>query len=435
MLRMSPTRRAALIVVLLLLPIVARQQATSAPPAGVHLVPVARGGDQIGDLRIKADSSLFVGSLNNQDQISFVAESAAGGQLFLQADAGRLTPIVVPGGTAPDGLWSKKVVIRSPVSMDQSGDAVFSADVNTGDRLDLGTFRWDHQTGQVRPLALDGMAAVQNLTFALGGGQTPVMNNQGEVALVAAVKNTQGQAQDGVFFLGRDSQIQPLVLPDQDLPDGSQVVSAWLPSLNDAGTVAMVVRPRSATVESLYRWEEGTLRRLPSLSREATRGRHLAGYTGIWINNRNRNVLLSAQIHGLSGTSNSLFLLTEDKEIPVAVPGQVMPGGGRFLTVQPQDPLKYGPSLATGVSAANAAGQHAFLALLEGYTTAAYLMAPDGTLALLLKSGMVTELGKITSVGLGAGRSQGIALNDRGQVALAVRVAGVPDTLALLTPS
>jgi hypothetical protein len=278
------------------------------------------------------------------------------------------------------------------------------------------------------------MAAVRNLTFALGGGQTPVMNNQGGVALVAAIKNAQGQPQDGVFFLDREDRIEPMALPDQDLPDGSQIVSAWLPSLNDAGAAAMVVRTRNATVESLYRWEQGALRPLPPLTREATRGQHLASYTGIWINNRNRNVLVSAQLHGLSGASNSLFLITQDRQIPVAVPGSPMPGGGRFLTVQPQDPLRYGPSLATGVSAANSAGQHAFLALLEGYATAAYLMAPDGTLSLLLKSGTVTDLGKIVSVGLGAGRSQGIALNDLGQVALTVRVAGHPDTLVLLTP-
>jgi hypothetical protein len=218
------------------------------------------------------------------------------------------------------------------------------------------------------------------------------------------------------------------------LPGGGRVFYAWLPSLDDAGRVAMVVQPRGTYLSSLYLWEQGSLSLIPPPSREAVGPRHLAAYTGVWLNNRNRNVLVAVYVHSLGGTSNSLFLLAGDKTIPIAASGQPMPGGHRFQTVQPQDPRSINISLATGVSAANAAGQHAFLALLEGGGTAAYLMDADGTVSLLLKSGMTTEMGKILAVGTGSGRSQGISLNNKGQVALTIQIAGVPNLLVLLTP-
>ena len=37
----------------------------------------------------------------------------------------------------------------SPVSMNQRGDAVFTADVTVGDKTDAGTFRWEYAARQV----------------------------------------------------------------------------------------------------------------------------------------------------------------------------------------------------------------------------------------------------------------------------------------------
>ena len=61
-------------------------------------------------------------------------------------------------------------------------------------------------------------------------------------------------------------------------------------------------------------------------------------------------------------------------------------------------------------------------------------MQPDGSLSLLLKSGAVTDLGKITSIGPGTGESWGIGLNSQGQVVLSISFDNGPDTLVLLTP-
>jgi hypothetical protein len=82
---------------------------------------------------------------------------------------------------------------------------------------------------------------------------------------------------------------------------------------------------------------------------------------------------------------------------------------------------------------ANGAGQHAFLAQLEGGNTAAYLLDADGTLSLILKSGTTTNLGTITDVG--GGNWFGVGLNTQGQMLLPVRIDRGANTLVLLTPS
>jgi hypothetical protein len=124
-------------------------------------------------------------------------------------------------------------------------------------------------------------------------------------------------------------------------------------------------------------------------------------------------------------------LLADGKLTAVAVPGQEMPGGGQFRQVT---------LLRHGVSPPNALGQHAFIATLADGSAAAYRMEADGTLALILKNGAVTDIGTVTQIarktfpsGLARG-GQGVGLNSQGQVALPVQIDGGPFTLVLLTP-
>lgn len=116
--------------------------------------------------------------------------------------------------------------------------------------------------------------------------------------------------------------------------------------------------------------------------------------------------------------------------------GQEMPGGGRLQSLQ----MASGYVEWDTVSFASETGQHAFLATLEDGSSAAYRLDAGGKLALILKSGTTTELGKITRVGgtptqQGLMGSHGIALNSRGQVAVSVQIDNGPDTLVLLTPA
>jgi hypothetical protein len=382
--------------------------------------PIVKFGDTVEDVVIKTTNGDFeIGALNDNGQLVFLAENKAGGEVLLQYAGGKLTPIVVGGRDAPGGKWPRSVAVYSPVNMNQSGNIAFAADIVVANKLTSGTFLWDVKAQKLTAVALKGMPAVNNLAFEGGGGYAPVINNSGEIAFPAAVKNAIGKAQHGVFLLGRDGKLLPIALPDQDLPGGGKVLGAGWPSINEAGMVALLVAREGETDWSSYLWEVGTLRPLAVIGMDAPGGGKFTVAWDAWVNNKNQNVLVDAAV----GSSRGLYLFVEGKFLPVAVPGQQMPDGGKLKEIRYR------------VSFPNEAGQHAFVATLEDKTTAAYLMDADGKLSLILKSGTQTELGTITGVGRGAGRSFGIGLNSKGQVALTVNIAGGPDTIVLLTPT
>jgi hypothetical protein len=62
-------------------------------------------------------------------------------------------------------------------------------------------------------------------------------------------------------------------------------------------------------------------------------------------------------------------------------------------------------------------------------------MDADGKLSLILKSGTKTNLGTVTSVGLGSGASMGVGLNSKGQIALTIDYVKGAETIVLLTPA
>jgi hypothetical protein len=147
----------------------------------------------------------------------------------------------------------------------------------------------------------------------------------------------------------------------------------------------------------------------------------------VLVNNKNRSVLVAADLAGAT-SGPGLYLVADGQLTPVAVPGQPMPGGGQLRSLGDVH-TGGGQPVVFGVSAANAAGQYAFVATLDDGATAAYRIDADGTLSLILKSGTTTDLGQITRVGPG-----GIAINSQGQVALPVTIDAGPEAIALLTP-
>jgi hypothetical protein len=410
----------ALLAVCLALAIPGVAQAAS----GYELRAIVRCGDRAGDLAISADGTFEVGPLNEQGQLCFTADDPTGEKQLIQYADGRFTLLAGAGKQGPAGPWPNNLWFYAPVSMNRSGSVLFSGLLTRyRDRGGGATFLWEAATRQLSPVMLPGMPSVPGQSFEWAAGSTPALNNQGDSALVANVRNAAGQQYAGVFFRGRDGHLQPVALPDQALPDGGTIRHAWLPSLNDAGIVALLVRRQGEEWDYPYVWEAGTLRALPVGKVPVPPGALFFGFTSVWLNNQNRNALLAVHFHTLSSPSIALYLLAGGQLLPVAVPGQAMPGGGRLDSLQ-----------EWGVSVANEQGQHALLARLRDGKTAAYLMEPNGHLTLILKSGETTNLGRITQVGTGEGESRGIGLNSRGQVALTVHADRAPDTLALLTP-
>lgn len=441
-------------LVLLGLPFVAPSAAQAEPTTTPYTTqPIIKLGDLAGNLLppISTSYRVFVGPLSDTGQIAFgvgtsIQDAFYMGTytgprpgLLMQYADGKLTPIVTAGTEGPIGNWPQDVSFLWPFGMNQSGNVVFGA-AKSGSRKLLGTFLWDAKAHKVTPLALRGMPAVYSMTFTEAGGFGPAINNRNEVALVASVKNPAGPSGQGLFYLGWDGSMMPVLLPGQVLPGGDKprIGIFPAPSINDAGVVAFLARRQSDAQNSAYLWEQGTITPLVTVGTElpggtisSVTGGKITSVSSVFVNNKNRNAVVTAAVDGSS--RHGVYQVAAGKITPVAVPGQVMPGGGTLRTLQNVISLAYIPDNGTiclGCSTANQAGEHVLLATLDDNSTAAYRMNARGTLSLILKSGMNTNLGTITRVGVDSPAS----LNAKGQVALSVRINGSLPMLILMTP-
>jgi hypothetical protein len=319
--------------------------------------------------------------------------------------------------------------------MNQLGNMVLSADGGNaeGGRY-LGTFLWDSQAKKLTGVGLPGTPAVDNLTFraGTGAGFTTGISSAGDIVFGAWVDDT---AAPGVFFLGRDNKLQAVVLPGQPLPDG-RVLGAeeWLfpvSIVTDAGAAAFLgVSHLTDDALGEYLWDKGSLSPLAIVGADAPGGGKIRDVGGAWLNNANDSVLLAISVADVGGPYG-LYRFAGGTLTPLVVPGQAMPGGGKL-----QDLLWGCCGTSAAASAADDAGQHVFVATLDDNTQGLYLLGADGTLALLLKSGTHTELGTITRFALQLNTASfGVALNNKGQIALPIEFDNGPSTVVLLTPT
>jgi len=385
--------------------------------------PIVKLGDMVADVTIRASGGgIDIGTLNDNGQIAFVTKNGNIGEseMLLQYADGKFLPIVVGGRDAPGGTWGKSNNDIPPqVSMNQLGNIVFATTATIAGKTGYGTFLWDFKAQKVTPVALQGMPAVNNLVFQVfqqGSTSAPMINNSGEIVFPAGVKNAAGSVHSGVFFRGGDGQLQAVALPDQELPGGGKVTDAYVNSINDTGTVGFATS-EGDNATGAYLWEKGTLTQVAASGKDAPGGK-IANVDAVLVNTQNQNGVVGLSLQG-NEQNDGLYLYANGSLTPLVVPGQDMPGGGKLLAVGAGSPQ-------------NTAGQRAFIGWLQDGTKSVYLLEPDGKLSLILNTGATTELGKITNIG---SPSPGISLNNKGQVALSVEIAGGPDTLVLLTPT
>jgi hypothetical protein len=414
----------ALLGLALVAPGMARAQTT------YKIQPILKVGDTVGEFPIPTTYVLYTGPLNDRGQLAIGVGTNSGTkpELLVQYADGQLTPIGGPGRDSPAGPWPDDVTFFWPFGMNQLGNIVFTAARKVNP---FGTFLWDNAAKKLTTVALKGMPAVQNLTFETGGDFGIAINNFGDIVFPARVMNAAGKPALGLFFLGRDGKLLPVVLPDQELPGGHPIANSsisLLPSINDAGTVAFLAVPKGSSVASAYLWEQGVLSPLATVGADAPGGGQFKSVAGAWLNNPSRSVLLAASVK--SGSAFGLYRFAGGTLTPRVVPGQEMPGGGQFKDLYAVGQAYY------GVSVSNDAGQHVFRAILADNSQAAYLLDADGKLSLVLKSGATTELGPFTRFGRGGSlTSPGVSLNNNGQIAMAIKIADGPDTVVLLTPT
>jgi hypothetical protein len=415
-------RLSALLAWGLLAPGVARAQAS------YKIQPIVKSGDAAAGVKISG--ALRVGTLNDKGQLVFASGNEA---LFIYSD-GELTPLAAGGREVRGRMWLTNPGLSSMAPMNQHGSVAFTGLVAIEDQTSVGTFLWEAQAQKLTTLVLPGIPAVNNLTYlAWPFGTLPALNNQDEIAFGGAIADATGQPRVALFFRGQDGTVQPVALPDQELPGGGTMLQhGGLLSLTDAGVIAFrAQRPGDPSISfSAYQWENGMLTPLALVGDEAPGGGRITRVTALRLNNQDRSVLLALRV-STAPAHSGLYRLAGGQLTPVAVPGQTMPDGGRLVTILEEASTGLDRNAGGDVSRANEAGQFLFRARLADGSRVLYRLDPDGKLALLLKQGMVTELGEITSL-LGG---RGIGFNRQGQIAIPLQIAGGVETLFLLTPA
>jgi hypothetical protein len=375
----------------------------------------------------------------NSGHICFTTRSGERDHLIQYAE-GQLTPILVAGSTTFGIKWPGDAFTDFPLSMNDAGNLVFAL----GWHFDpffpqfqafFKSFLWDVQAQKLVQLDADKAFAFDGWSFddvssELPGSARCAINDRNEVAFFTRLKKSgASDFVQGIVFRTSDGMIQPVVLVGQLLPDGRKVDRTIRPRLDNAGRVVFLARRQGddqdqITSFSVYEWEKGTIRPVLAIDADAPGGQQFFEIGQVYLNNSNQNVLLIARVK--QGDPWGLHLAVAGKATPLFVPGQDLPGGGTLDRI-------------ISVTNANNAGQRLVVAAVQSGDTivdALYRLEADGQLALVLKGGMATDLGKVLSLG---GINWYSAPNNRAQIALSVVVeerdtARIRSHVVLLTP-
>jgi hypothetical protein len=408
--------------------------------------PLVQSGYQFGTIQIPANDDLYAGGLTDDGQITFSAGVIGGSrpEMLLQGDGRSVWTIAAPasgpvGAYTGDIYWPKDVITDRPVNMNNHGNVVFTAD-HAGKNDPWGTFMWDAAKQKVVSIALKDMPATGNLTFLKPGGSAPAINNSNEIAFAGQVKGPNGPNGWGLFLEGIDG-LHSICLSHQALPSADGLAKAatdayFMPSINDTGDIAFVTRRSTGGQHSAYRWQNGATDALLLVGQKVEGGAKITDVASAFLNSHDGSGLIMATTDQGGGGRFGLYRVQNGQVRADVAPGMTMPGGGILRTVQAYYTYDEGGLPEVGVSAPNAAGQQVFQATLMDGTQAAYRLDPNGALTLAFQVMPPTGSAHIAEVTLPAVRlfvpGSRPVLNNQGQVALSVRLAGGGSMILLL---
>ena len=141
------------------------------------------------------------------------------------------------------------------------------------------------------------------------------------------VTGTDGTKGSGLFLLGHDGTWQPILVPGQVLPNGKKLFEEGFrpAALDDAGDVLFGARGSGQANYTVYLWRQGKVTTVLAPGAQAPAGKiSQIGYVG--FRNVNNEIVVSAAVG--TATAQGIYRVVDGQPIPVAVPGQSMPGGG-----------------------------------------------------------------------------------------------------------
>lgn len=383
-------------------------------------------------------------AVNNRGDVAFAADLFVAGMeigqgIFIRTPKGELIEVVRAGEVTPEAnaIFGSFVAEKTP--MNYRGDLAFAfqrepesdvAGVNTG------VYRFSRKTGAVTPVMLPGDPAPGGGKFA-GALTASGFNNWGHVAFAGLVTGADIDPDTppgidglgvGVFIQDRKGRTVSVIRPGHPGPAGGVFDFATMPTINDRGDMAFnghvnldeCVSTAPVSIFCLgsvyFKSRKGRVLSLAHQGDPAPGGGTYRFAFRPVINNRSEVVFLGdlTPAPGLA-ESVAVFLYSQGKVIPIARPGDVLPGGGVFVTGSP----------LAGTLGLNWQGDVVFSASLlrDGKAETGLYVFSRGRLHLVAKTGtVIPKVGTIVqlqppdSVGQLPFTWTGGAVNERRQV-------------------
>jgi hypothetical protein len=369
--------------------------------------------------------------LNDLGEISFGADLSGGppspfgpNEGIFVARGGQISQIARFGQAAPGGgTFGPFFLGTTPINAVGEVAFVFQLNpVTPAVGTNAGLYRFSPTTNAVTPVVVPGSTPIPAGGVFAGVFFDPSLNNGGDIAFTGLVPTGFGF---GVFRADRQANISDVASPGDAAPGGTFDFAAFA-SINDGGDVAfhahLAEDPSPAVSVYLRNAATGTIQSIAHQGEAAPGGGTYRQAFGPVINSRGQ-VVFVGQLTGVAGSG--LFLHSDGATVPIARPGDPMPGGGNLV-------FAFGTSVFLHV---NGTGEVAFLARLSTGNFGLYVSSL-GVLRLVAGTGTVIP-GAGTIV---AGSFiPGGAINERGELPFTATVQNasgqVRVVLVLATPS
>jgi len=221
-----------------------------------------------------------------------------------------------------------------------------------GDNDNAAIYRWDGPGQPLKEIARKNTPAPNGVGKLIPVGTSsslffePVMNDFGEVAFVAELKDS-GNAFDEGIYLGDGNSLVPIVRSGDDIPGGEPGIDTFsdgfrftAPSINNVGQVAFAGDSGGdSSLDGVFR---GTGSSLATVARSGTNveGSVLTSIGGVVAINEPGDVVFRAGVDSLGsidGSTDGLFVGREGGVSRIAQERMPAPGGGFFSNFSHSD--------------------------------------------------------------------------------------------------
>jgi len=399
------------------------------------------------------------GQINSHGDSIFVSETAVcldsifGPQtlcegVFLVNHDGEMSQILAPGDALPRG-GNYSGFILGQTAVNDSGDAAIAVILQPV-ALPLGTnggvYRYSRDTRSLTAVVVPGVTEVPGGGGSKfqGAGFAVNINHDGDIALQGVIASSHGLPGkglgQGVFVADHDGKISAIVLPGDPVPGGGAFDFAANGSINDEGDVAFEAHLAGAECiegdpSALGCFATGVYLRksgdgsIISIAKQGDLDPLGATFRHTWgplVNNSGR-VLFVGDLTPAPNDSQAqgLYLYHDHVTSPVARPGDALPGGGAFKTLNGENSLVVG----LGGHDLNNRGDISFSATLDNGDQGLYVKQHGGGLQLVAKTGT-----SLPGIGVVGSIVAGGVNNNRGQILFDVTLASGETVLVVATP-